>query len=112
MEFEHAVCGFVGHEDAAVGVCRDDGCWTALDEGVKLLLGLEASFALAFDFAQLPDDDLAVAVGFVDEHADGEEGEEVEDIAGKTGAEGPGELIELFSEERAETSYSHDLPRL
>ena len=109
QKFQHAVGSLVGHKEATGGVCCDDGGRTALDEGVELLFGFEAGITLVFDFAELTDDDLAAAIDLVDEHANGEEGGEVEDIAWHACAEGPGELIELFGKKSAKGGGEYDL---
>ncbi len=100
-ECEEAVSGVVGEEDGAVGVDGEDGYGTAVDEDVKLLLGVATGDDFVFDVGEMESGTLAAEDSFADVEAEAAEGEEVEEVAWDADLGGPYEAVEEFGEEGA-----------
>jgi hypothetical protein len=64
---QHTVRGLIGHQHAAIRVCRDDGCRAAFDQNPQLLFGVASRVPLMLDFMKMLQRKLPVAVHLANE---------------------------------------------
>src|ERR1700753_2328540 len=89
LERQHAMRGFIGHQYPPVRIGSDDRGRAAFDQHFQLFFGIAARIPLPFNLVEVLDDDLAVPVYLVDEEADAEEGDKIEDVARHSCSEVP-----------------------
>src|SRR5277367_2094791 len=110
-ETQHAMSRLICLENATDRVGGDDSGGTAFDQCFQLFFGFASGLALAFDFVEMAEDDLAVLGHLIDKHSYTKEGRKIQNVARSSGGEMPGKRIEELSEDRTQQRNARDQPR-